>query len=93
MDNCFLQEKYVSNAVAVWASIFYRFYLYIQDKSIWSTAKYSALKKVVFYLILYTSITLTSSTVQSHTCTREILQQFHTCVLQSERAQSHKCVL
>lgn len=59
MDSCVLQGKYVSNAVAVWASICYRFYLYIQDKSIWSTAKYSAFKKVVFYLTLYMSITLT----------------------------------
>lgn len=59
MDNYVFWEKYVSNAVAVWASVFYRFYLYIQDKSIWSTAKYSAFKKVVFYLILYISISLT----------------------------------
>lgn len=35
MDNFLLQEKYVSNVVAGWASIFYKFYLYIQVKSIW----------------------------------------------------------
>lgn len=72
MDNCVVQEKNVSNAVAVWASIFYRVYLYIQEKSIWSTAKYSAFKKVVFYLIVHVYYSY-SSIVQSHTCTHEIL--------------------
>lgn len=60
MDNGVLHEKYVSNAVPLWASVFYRFYLYIQGKSICSTAKYSAFMKVVFYLNLYMSITLTA---------------------------------
>lgn len=35
MDNFPLQEKYVGNAVADCASLFCKFYLYTQVKSIW----------------------------------------------------------
>lgn len=87
MDNCVLHEKYVSNAVPLWASAFYRFYLYIQGKSIWSTAKYRAFMEVVIYLNLHMSITLTVLQFSHTHAHMRSFSKFHTCAPQSERAQ------